>query len=41
MLVLITGTPGAAKTLYAVSEIASAVPGSTVEKDRVLIHQAN
>lgn len=37
MLVLITGTPGAAKTLYAVSEIASAVPGSTVEKDRVPI----
>lgn len=37
MLTLITGTPGAAKTLYAVAEIASAVPGSTVEKDRVPI----
>lgn len=37
MLVLITGTPGAAKTVYAVSEIAAAVPGSTVEKDGVPI----
>lgn len=35
MLTLITGTPGAAKTLYAVSEIALHVPGSFVEKDRV------
>ncbi|MBX9961133.1 MAG: hypothetical protein K2Y15_13435 [Burkholderiaceae bacterium] len=37
MLTLITGTPGAAKTLYAVSEIAAAVPGSTVEKRGVPI----
>jgi len=33
MLTLITGTPGAGKTLYAVWKIARLVPGTTVEKD--------
>lgn len=33
MLTLITGTPGAGKTLYAVSELARKVPGSTVESE--------
>lgn len=33
MLTLITGTPGAGKSLYAVWELARKVPGSTVEKD--------
>jgi zona occludens toxin len=31
MLTLITGTPGAGKTLYAVGKLASTVPGSTIE----------
>ncbi len=33
MLTLITGTPGAGKTLYAVSELARKVPGSTIEAE--------
>jgi len=33
MLTLITGTPGAGKTLYAVSELARKVPGSTIESN--------
>lgn len=33
MLTLITGTPGAGKSLYAVWELARKIPGSTVEKD--------
>lgn len=34
MLTLITGTPGAGKSLYAVWELANKVPGSTVESDQ-------
>jgi len=34
MLTLVTGTPGAGKSLYTVWEIARKVPGSTVESDR-------
>ncbi len=37
MLTLITGTPGAGKTLYAVSEIARGVPGSTIEQNGVAV----
>jgi len=37
MLTLITGTPGAGKTLYAVSELARNVPGSTVENNGVAV----
>ncbi len=37
MLTLITGTPGAGKTLYAVSELARKVPGSTIEADGVAV----
>lgn len=37
MLTLITGTPGAGKSLYAVWEEARKVPGSTVENDGVAV----
>lgn len=37
MLTLITGTPGAGKSLYAVSELAVKVPGSTVEDGQTAV----
>lgn len=37
MLTLITGTPGAGKTLYAVSQIAAAIPGSTIENGQTAV----
>jgi zona occludens toxin len=38
MLTLITGTPGAGKSLYSVWEIARKVPGSTVENGQEIVH---
>lgn len=37
MLTIITGTPGAGKSLYAVWELARKVPGSTIENDGVAV----